>query len=145
MRRQWAEGGNNGWPRHARFLPPHVDGSNDGGSSFSRAPCSPPSSLLAAVAWGRRHGDNRKNGDNNSNDGNNGNNGVHSNGGEHDNGASSDGNGNSGGSNGDGGGNGDSGGGNGDNNGAPPQPLPPLLQMQSLVLACFVILCLLLF
>jgi hypothetical protein len=71
--------------------------------------------LAAAVAWGQYHGDNGNIGNND------GNNGMHSDGGEH--GDSSD----------------------GDGKGTPLQPQPPSLRPQLLVLACFVILCLMLF
>jgi hypothetical protein len=54
--------------------PPHVDGSNNGGSGCGGAPCSLLSSLAAVAARGQRHGDN---GDNDGNDG------MHSDGGEH--------------------------------------------------------------
>jgi hypothetical protein len=80
-------------------------------------------SLAATAAQGERHGDD---GDND------GNNSVHSDSGKH-------------GDCGDGDGDGDGGGGNGDGKGTPPQPPPPSLPTQLLVLACFVILCLLLF
>jgi hypothetical protein len=92
---------------------PHVNSINNGGGGCSGAPCLLLSSLAAAVAWGRRHGDNGNNKDDN------GNNSMHSDSGEHS--------------------------GDGDGKGTPPQTPPLSLPTQLLVLACFVILCLLLF
>jgi hypothetical protein len=100
---------------NARAPPPHIDGSNDHGGGCGGAPCLLLSLFAVAAAWGQCHGDNGNNSNDDSNDS------VHSDGSKHSNG------------------------GNGNSKGTLLQLLPPSLPMQLLVLACFVILCLLLF